>query len=449
MRRPRLKSIYTKFLILIVLILMVSSILSLMIVSSMTVNLMYTPLVNMMEKTSEELTLLNENSTLSNEALAQITGNNFMDVTFYDTKEALLEDVPTLSKGGVDSVSSGETDTYIPEKIVHQKASLYLITQFEGQLVLIRPIFSSEIFAKIGQALRTVLGISVLFTTFFVLIALKQIVKPIKRLTQATQMVAGGNLDVVVSHKSEDEIGMLIKNFNLMTEELKTNEYLRKDFVSSVSHEFKTPIASISGFAKILKQDQLDEQARREYADIIISETERLSKLSSNLLRLSSLENKSIIDKTHQFSLDEQIRRVILLLEARWTEKNINLDLDIASIHFSGDEELLWQVWINLIDNAIKFSRVEGDLKIRAYEEDQIVIVEVVDSGIGMDHSTVNRIFEKFYQGDGAHKTEGNGLGLSIVKRIIDLYDGEIIVDSKVAVGTTFRIMMPNHTVKL
>lgn len=444
MKLPKFKSIYTKFVIMIVVILLVSSSLALIVVSSLTVNLLYAPLVDMMQKTSTELAMLNQQSNLSNNELAMVTGNTFMNVSFYNTAEEMLLDVPTISKDGIEAIKNQTLERFIPEKIVHQKASLYLVTKLENQWVLIRPIFNSEVFTKIGQALRTVLGLSVLFTTVFVLIALKQIVKPIKRLTQATKQVAGGNLDVVVSHKSEDEIGVLIKNFNVMTQELKTNEYLRKDFVSSVSHEFKTPIASISGFAKIIKQNDLDAQSRSEYADIIISETERLSKLSSNLLRLSSLDNQCIIDKTHYFSLDEQIRRVILLLEARWTEKNLDLDLEIEPLQIVGDEELLWQVWINLIDNAIKFSNQDGQLNIKAYRDMKSVIVEVSDSGIGMSEGTKNRIFERFYQGDSAHASDGNGLGLSIVKRIVDLYDGSIQVESQIGNGTTFIVKLPS-----
>ena len=444
MKLPKFKSIYTKFVIMIVVILLVSSTLALFVVSSLTVNLMYAPLVDMMQKTSTELTMLNQQSELSNDALAMVTGNTFMTVSFYSTAEEMLSEVPTISKNGIEAIENQTIDRFIPEKIVHQKASLYLVTKLENQWVLIRPIFNSEVFTKIGQALRTVLGLSVLFTTLFVLIALKQIVKPIKRLTQATKQVAGGNLDVVVTHKSEDEIGVLIKNFNIMTQELKTNEYLRKDFVSSVSHEFKTPIASISGFAKIIKQNDLDAQSRSEYADIIISETERLSKLSSNLLRLSSLDNQCIIDKTHYFSLDEQIRRVILLLEARWTEKKLDLDLEIEPLQIVGDEELLWQVWINLIDNAIKFSNQDGQLNIKAYRDMKNVIVEVSDSGIGMSEMTKNRIFERFYQGDSAHASDGNGLGLSIVKRIVDLYDGNIRVETLIGNGTTFKVELPS-----
>lgn len=444
MKLPKFKSIYTKFVIMIVVILLVSSSLALIVVSSLTVNLLYAPLVDMMQKTSTELAMLNQQSNLSNNELAMVTGNTFMNVSFYNTAEEMLLDVPTISKDGIEAIKNQTLERFIPEKIVHQKASLYLVTKLENQWVLIRPIFNSEVFTKIGQALRTVLGLSVLFTTVFVLIALKQIVKPIKRLTQATKQVAGGNLDVVVSHKSEDEIGVLIKNFNVMTQELKTNEYLRKDFVSSVSHEFKTPIASISGFAKIIKQNDLDAQSRSEYADIIISETERLSKLSSNLLRLSSLDNQCIIDKTHYFSLDEQIRRIILLLEARWTEKNLDLDLEIEPLQIVGDEELLWQVWINLIDNAIKFSNQDGQLNIKAYRDMKSVIVEVSDTGIGMSEGTKNRIFERFYQGDSAHASDGNGLGLSIVKRIVDLYDGSIQVESQIGNGTTFIVKLPS-----
>jgi signal transduction histidine kinase len=331
----------------------------------------------------------------------------------------------------------------MPEKILHQRTSLYLITKIDGHWVMIQPVFNSAIFEHIGKSLRTALLLSMLITIALVLVVLKQIVKPMKRLTEATKQVAVGNFDVQVKQTTHDEVGILVMNFNKMTQELKNNEYLKKDFVSSVSHEFKTPIASISGFAKIIQSNDIDDGTRREYVQIIIDETDRLSKLSSNLLRLSSLENQAIIEKMHRFSLDEQIRRVILLLEQSWSKKDLELDLDLEALDFQGDEEMLQQVWINLIDNAIKFSESGGLLSIKVYSADRSAIVEIRDSGKGMDARTVARIFEKFYQGDVAHKTDGNGLGLSIVKRIVDLYDGEIACSSQLGHGTTFTIKLP------
>jgi signal transduction histidine kinase len=192
-------------------------------------------------------------------------------------------------------------------------------------------------------------------------IAAGLVVRPIKKLTAAAREVSKGNFNITVEPKSSDEIGQLTETFNVMTGELKNMEYLRKDFISSVSHEFKTPITAIQGFAKLIREKQLPREQFEEYADIIISETGRLSNLSTNLLRLSALENQAIHDKFAEFSLDEQIRRVILLLENKWSEKNIDFDLDQNETRYSGNEELMQQVWINLMSNAVKFSYRGGD----------------------------------------------------------------------------------------
>lgn len=443
MKGFKFKSIYTKFVIIITGILLLSSMIAFSIISGFTVQLMYRPLASMMQKKVDELNMLVDKYDLPTSELSFITGNNFMSVDFYETSKALIEANPTISAEGVIAIESGKQVSYMPDKFLHQKASLYLITQIETHWVVIEPVFNSDIFVNIGKSLRTALLLSMLLTILFVLVVLKQIVKPLKRLTEATKEVAIGNFDVQVKQTTDDELGILVMNFNKMAQELKNNEYLKKDFVSSVSHEFKTPIASISGFAKILKSNEIDDTTRGEYVQIIIDETERLSKLSSNLLRLSSLENQAIIEKIHNFSLDEQIRRVILLLEQNWSSKRIDLDLDLETIAFRGDEELLQQVWINLIDNAIKFSDKGTQLTIKATLINQFAVVEISDSGKGMDTGTVKRIFEKFYQGDRAHRTDGNGLGLSIVKRIVDLYEGEITCTSTIGQGTTFRIKLP------
>jgi signal transduction histidine kinase len=228
-----------------------------------------------------------------------------------------------------------------------------------------------------------------------------------------------------------------------MTKELKGIEYLRKDFISSVSHEFKTPIASIQGFAKLLQNNDLTEEERQEYTQIIIEETTRMSKLSSNILNLSRLENQGMIENKTIFSLDEQIRKSILLLELEWCEKNIDFDIELDPVQFIGDEELLQQVWINLLSNAIKFSNENGKIVVRLYQVESMVKVKIIDTGIGMDEEVQKRIFEKFYKADTAHSFEGNGLGLSLVKRIIDLCNGKIYLKSNPGKGTTFTVELP------
>ena len=276
-----------------------------------------------------------------------------------------------------------------------------------------------------------------------ILVAVMQVTKPVKRLTQATKEVAKGNFDVTVDYESCDEVGQLAHHFNLMTRELKNMEYLRKDFVSSVSHEFKTPIASIQGFARLLKSKDLSPEEFDEYTDVIISESGRLAKLSSNLLRLSRLENQAIPEQDSEFSLDEQIRKTLLLLENDWSKKNIELDIEMQSIRYVGNEEMIQQIWINLLSNAIKFSHDGGLLRVRLENDGAFARAEIADNGAGIAEEVLPRIFEKFYQSDPSHSKPGNGLGLAIVKQILDSCSGKISVRSRLGEGTCFTVLLP------
>lgn len=268
-----------------------------------------------------------------------------------------------------------------------------------------------------------------------------RIASPIARLRKATQQVAQGDFTVRVAVSGRDELSCLMKNFNDMVEALARNEYLQKDFISNVSHELKTPIASILGFARLLQSEGLDEATRREYVDIIADESQRLSHLSQNLLRLSSLDRVPVTE-AKPYALDEQLRRMVVQLEPTWESKAINWELDLSPTTVTAHEELLAEVWINLLANAIKFSSQDGVIQIICYATDQ-VYVEITDHGCGMDKDTMSRIFERFYQGDTSHSREGSGLGLCIVKKIIAQSGGEIHVRSTPGKGATFRVALP------
>lgn len=268
-----------------------------------------------------------------------------------------------------------------------------------------------------------------------------RIASPIARLRKATQQVAQGDFTVRVAVSGRDELSCLMKNFNDMVEALARNEYLQKDFISNVSHELKTPIASILGFARLLQSEGLDEATRREYVDIIADESQRLSHLSQNLLRLSSLDRVPVTE-AKPYALDEQLRRMVVQLEPTWESKAINWELDLSPTTVTAHDELLAEVWINLLANAIKFSSQDGVIQIICYATDQ-VYVEITDHGCGMDKDTMSRIFERFYQGDTSHSREGSGLGLCIVKKIIAQSGGEIHVRSTPGKGATFRVALP------
>ena len=268
--------------------------------------------------------------------------------------------------------------------------------------------------------------------------------KPMSDLVQGMRAVSEGDFDVRVDGDDvSGDMGELVSSFNDMARELGGLELFRKDFINNFSHEFKTPIVSIRGFAKQLERDDLTDAQRREYLDIIITESDRLANMSSNVLLLSKLENQTIVTDKTVYRLDEQLRRCILLLEKQWTEKALELDLDLDEVPFLGNEEMVQHVWVNLLGNAVKFSPQGGALQVSLRREGDTAVARVADQGEGMDGETLRRVFEKFYQGDSAHAAEGNGLGLSLVKRIVDLCGGDVTVDSAPGQGAAFTVRLP------
>lgn len=267
--------------------------------------------------------------------------------------------------------------------------------------------------------------------------------KPINKLIDATEELSNGNFDVRINFDYPKVLNNLSISFNNMASELGSAKILRNDFVNNFSHEFKTPIVSLRGFAKLLKNDNLPKEVRDEYLDIIISESDRLATLATNILNLSNIENTNIISDQHEFDLAEQIRHSILMLESKWSDKNINMNIDLDETSYYGNEELLKQVWVNLIDNAIKFTPNNGDVKIELMSFEDSVIFKVKDTGIGMTQDVKAHIFDKFYQGDTSHTTEGNGLGLTMVKKIVELHNGNIDVKSHPNKGTIIKVVFP------
>lgn len=294
------------------------------------------------------------------------------------------------------------------------------------------------LFLIIGLVVSTIIGTGLAFPVGYYFL------KPLNELIEATRQVSKGNFNIKAKElKRNLGISELIKSFNIMTAELSSIEMFRTDFISNVSHEFKTPIASIQGFAELLQKNNLSKEERIEYAGIIVEESKRLSNLSSNILKISKLEHQEIIGGKASFSLDEQIRRSILLLEHLWDRKNIEFDLHLDEINYIGDEELLQQVWVNLLENAINFSKSNGKIYIGLREKEGFVECVVRDYGIGMSEATLARIFEKFYQGDKSRFQEGHGLGLPLIKRILELHEATISLESKLDEGTTFIVRLP------
>lgn len=269
----------------------------------------------------------------------------------------------------------------------------------------------------------------------------------ITRISQAMRSIAKGNFKKRVPVKDETEviteIGDLERSFNQMAADLESIEMFRNDFINNFSHEFKTPIVSIRGFARQLQSGNISEEQKKEYIDIIVTESERLATMSQNILLLTKLENQQIVAEKTEFYLDEQIRNCILLLEKSWSEKDIELDLDFDEIKYTFNEEMLSHVWINLISNAIKFTPEGGKITCRLQNSESGIVFEIEDTGEGMTEAVKARIFEKFYQGDSSHSTKGNGIGLNIVQRILTLAGGTITVESEIGKGSKFTVILP------
>lgn len=270
--------------------------------------------------------------------------------------------------------------------------------------------------------------------------------KPVVNLIDQINRLASGDFQarlrfgrLLTSHPTFAE---LTDSFNKMAEELGSTEMLRNDFINNFSHEFKTPIVSIAGFAKILKRENLTPRQRAEYLDIIETESLRLSEMATNVLNLTRIENQSILTNVSEFNLSEQIRSCILLLEHKWSPKELSWKLDFGEIEVSGNEELLKQTWLNLIDNAIKFSPQGETVEIGISDAPDRVSVTVANVGPEIPQEAQEKIFHQFYQADESHSSEGNGVGLAIVKRVVELHRGKVSVGCGGGV-TSFAVELP------
>lgn len=273
------------------------------------------------------------------------------------------------------------------------------------------------------------------------------IVKPISRLNKATNELSKGNYRVRVNYAGNDEIARLNRSFNLMAQQLAKQEETRQQFISDVSHEFQTPLTAIQGFATILKNEQLPDEQRQKYADIIVFHSKRLSTLAKNMLQLTVLDGEDVKLELSEFSLIEQLNRVIETQDNLALTKDIEIEFHIPKndIRIEADEKRLEQVWINLVNNAIKYTNEHGVVTIEVKKTSKEVEVSIQDTGVGMSKEAISHIFERFYRQDKSRSVEGNGLGLSIVKRIIDLHHGTIDVVSVEDGGSQFTVKLPQE----
>jgi signal transduction histidine kinase len=304
---------------------------------------------------------------------------------------------------------------------------------------------------KLGENITPKLAIlSMLIVSLVIGIVLSTVmsrlmVKYVNRLIKQMNALASGDFKTRLSYgepiSNYQAVKEVTDSFNQMAQELEHTEMLRADFVNNFSHEFKTPIVSIAGFAKLLKKGNLTEEQKREYLDIIEEESLRLSEMATNVLNMTKIENQTILTDISTFNLSEQIRSCVLLLEKRWESKKLELSLEFDEYDINACEELLKQVWINLLDNAIKYSPEYGMIVVKIKEDGDFYLVSVANSGEEIPIEKREKIFEKFYQADESHSSPGNGVGLSIVKSVIDLHGGQVSVDCKNGI-TTFGVRL-------
>ena len=268
---------------------------------------------------------------------------------------------------------------------------------------------------------------------------------PAKRITDAAKSVMEGDFSVRIECKEHDFIDesfqQIIECFNTMIAELGSVETLRTDFISNVSHEMKTPLSVIQNYGTLLQMPDLSEHKRLEYAKGVSEGSKRMADLMSNILKLNRLENQQIFPKKDEFDLGEQLCECLLQYENIWEEKKIEVEVEIEpDVIIKGDKELLSLVWNNLFSNAFKFTEAEGLVKVQLLKDDHYAVVKVSDTGCGISPEVGTHLFEKFYQGDTSHASQGNGLGLALVKRVVDILQAEIMVESELHKGTVFTV---------
>lgn len=320
----------------------------------------------------------------------------------------------------------------------------YVLTRFG-----ILPI-QAEAFPESLQLLIFMSVISVIVGAGLSTLAVRIPLRPISWLIDQMNRLADGDFQARVHFKKP--ISMIPaflqveESFNKMARELGDTEVLRQDFVNNFSHEFKTPIVSIAGFAKLLQRADLDEAQRREYIDAIVEESARLSSMATNVLKLTKVENQTILTGVTEYNLSEQLRSAVLLLENDWTAKHIELDMEFPEVSIQANEALMKEVFINLLHNAVKFSPEYGPLQVRIIQEQDAVRVTIANSG-EIPEADLKRIFQKFYQADRSHGSVGNGVGLAIVKKIVELHQGTVEAESKGG-AVIFTVTLPREAGK-
>ncbi|MEK3947060.1 HAMP domain-containing sensor histidine kinase [Paenibacillus sp. FSL H7-0703] len=353
----------------------------------------------------------------------------------------------TVTMDQVRKVLDGEVVQVNPSSVSMNLLGLRLKTEMGMKAMFVEPLmYPSASFAQ--KWLFTFLTYSLVTGSLLILVASIFLVRPIKKLTKATRRIAIGDFNVKLNIKQKGELGTLARSFEEMMHDLQQLEQMRREFVTNVSHEVQSPLTSISGYAIALKQVDIADNERSRYLDIIISEADRMSKMSDSLLKLSLLESQSQQMRLVTFSLDEQIRRVIVAIQPQWSARNIRFELNLKTVRLLADQDQLNQVWTNILGNSIKFSKDGSVINVSIKQDIKSVTVRISDTGIGISLEDQKRIFERFFKADRSHsrKYGGSGMGLAIVKQIVSLHQGDIRVESEPGQGTTVIVTLPITT---
>lgn len=323
--------------------------------------------------------------------------------------------------------------------ILAAAAALMLMTWLIRDVIGVEHIYAAAGFELIGVVIvlmALILPINI--------VLYRRRVREIVTLSEAISRVARGDFESRISTEKKTGITPIYEDFNLMCDELQSVKILRNDFINNYSHEFKTPIASIKGFAELLLEKDMTEEDKKRYLRIIADESDRLSNLASNTTLLSKLSTQQIISDMEVYDLGTQLRECAILLSGKWLGKDITIDCEeIPAVKYHGNKATMQHLWINLLDNSIKYTPEGGEILVSLAEEVGVAIIKITDTGEGISDETKARLFIPYFQGDASHSKEGLGLGLAIVMRIVELCKGSIEVDSKVGEGSTFTIRLP------
>lgn len=313
-----------------------------------------------------------------------------------------------------------------------------LISSLADHLIL---KFSDIDTSKVNIFITAGIAMTVGFLLSFVVS--KVLLKPILKLQSAMNDVSEGNLNIKVVEKNIiDEIENINHSFNIMVKELQSNNEIQKNFITNVSHEFKTPLSVIEGYLTLLQDPTISEEEKNEYISELLATTKTMNALISNILVLSKIENQSIQMNKVDFYIDEQIRKIVVLLEPLWSRKEIEVSGELEQVLYNGNENIFMNVWKNLIENAIKFSPNKGKINIELTVKDTNIIFSISDEGCGIKEEEMKLIFNRFYQGDSSRKQEGNGLGLTLVKKCLEINNGTITVEN-LQKGCKFTVTIP------